>query len=337
VIAEVMSEPSPLSATRRVTSSTTSRLRGRKRHRLRHSFPFQTSHQSSASTLPKGRLRSSGLPGLLPRCILLSALQRCVPQKTSTEFETCEVCRSEASTDFGTAECRCGQKARTIVEEESEEVEVERSIEPPSEDEEEESVIELEPEPVEVESVISPPSEVPTISDEVSPEDIPLPSSRSPASTLSSLSGGLGHLISPPTSVESTSISPVMSESTSSVQISAPSELHRPPPSPSHVTPSPTESPPSLSNPHRDFCSFPHQNMSLPPRLPSHPNPPSLHPSNVHPLYILLNGQRKLTYHLNPPSLRRQVPSRGAFPKGRISALRRRSCDPVPRSPQRAC
>ena len=81
VIAEVMSGPSPLSATRRITRSTTSHLRGRKHHRLRRSFRFQTYRQSSVSTLPKGRPQSSGLPDLPPRFIPPSPLQSCAPPK----------------------------------------------------------------------------------------------------------------------------------------------------------------------------------------------------------------------------------------------------------------
>ena len=208
--------------------------------------------------------------------------------EVSTDFETCEVCRSEASTDFGTAECRCGQKARTIVETESEEVEIERSIEvetpirveTPVEVEEPEPV-RIEPEPVETESVISPPSEVPTISDEVGPEEIPLPISRSPASALSSLSGGLSQLISPPTSVESSSISPVISEGTSSLQISAPSE----PPTISPSISTPTESsvtPTAISppSPPPEHIPTPSITVSSEPLQPSPvERAPSLHPS----------------------------------------------------------
>jgi len=78
---EAMSGPNPLSATRKVMNSTMSRPRGRKLHLLRHSFPFQTFHQSSASTLLKGRPRSLELPGLLPRCIPLSPLRKYAPPK----------------------------------------------------------------------------------------------------------------------------------------------------------------------------------------------------------------------------------------------------------------
>ena len=53
-IAEVMPEQSLVSATRRATINTMNHPRGRKHHQLRHLFPFQTSHQRSASTLPKG-------------------------------------------------------------------------------------------------------------------------------------------------------------------------------------------------------------------------------------------------------------------------------------------
>ncbi|KAF9643020.1 hypothetical protein BDM02DRAFT_3192309 [Thelephora ganbajun] len=99
----------------------------------------------------------------------------------------------DVPTEYGTAECCCGQRARIVVEEEPEEVEAEKSIEVESSIKVEElESVRIEPaEPAdEVESVISPPSEVPMISDEVNPEEILLPSSRSPASTLSSLSGG---------------------------------------------------------------------------------------------------------------------------------------------------
>jgi hypothetical protein len=100
-----------------------------------------------------------------------STAEVCTTQ-ASTDSETCEVCRSEVSMDYGTAECRCGQKARSIVMTESE-VEVEKSIEV--------ETLEPEPEPVEeVERFISPPLEVPTISDEIGPEDIPLPGFEEP-------------------------------------------------------------------------------------------------------------------------------------------------------------
>lgn len=75
---EAMSEPSLLSTTRRVTSSIMNHLRGRRRLRRHRLFPFQTFHQSSAFTLLRGRLRSSGPPDLHPRSIPTSALQKCV-------------------------------------------------------------------------------------------------------------------------------------------------------------------------------------------------------------------------------------------------------------------
>ena len=205
--------------------------------------------------------------------------------EVSTDFETCEVCRSETSTDYGTAECRCGQKTRTVVETEPEEAEVEKSIEvetPIEVEEPEPARIEPEPEPVErVESIISSPSELPTISDEVVLEETPPPIEKSPSSQLSFLSGGLSQLISPPTSVESTSISPVMSESTSSVQISAPSEpsatsLSISTPTESSVTPTEV-SPPS---PLPEHISTPSITVSSEPPQPSPAERAySLHPS----------------------------------------------------------
>ena len=81
VTAEVTPGPSPSSATKRITRSTTSHLRGRKHRRLRPLFPFQTYRRSLVTTLPKGHLQSSGLPGLPPRCIPLSPPQSCAPRK----------------------------------------------------------------------------------------------------------------------------------------------------------------------------------------------------------------------------------------------------------------
>ena len=47
--------------------------------RPRHLFPFRTSLRSSAPTLPKKRLQSSGLPGFPPRCIPPSTALRPAP------------------------------------------------------------------------------------------------------------------------------------------------------------------------------------------------------------------------------------------------------------------
>lgn len=95
------------------------------------------------------------------------------------------------------------EESEEIVEEELEGIGVKRTIKLPSEVGELGPVVtKLGPEPVEVESIISPPLEILTISDEVNPDDAPLPSLRNSASTLS-LSGGLGYLISPPTFIVS--------------------------------------------------------------------------------------------------------------------------------------
>ena len=51
------------------------------------------------------------------------------PSATILDFETCEVCRSEASTDYGTAECLDGLKARSIMVTESEGVEKSTEVE----------------------------------------------------------------------------------------------------------------------------------------------------------------------------------------------------------------